>query len=155
MAKFFDDLKEFISEKAKVAGKKTEEVVDAVSKKTGEVVEVVSKKTGEVVEVVAQKTEQTVEIQKIKSQIRTMERNNERDYQDIGKMIYENFKKGEEVDAPFVELCEAIQEREAEIEKAKDEIADLKGLDVCPVCKAHMEASASFCPKCGAKKEEE
>ncbi len=144
MANFFDELKEFISEKAKVAGKKTEEVVEVVSKKTGEVVEVVSKKT-----------EQTVEVQKIKSQIRTMERNNERDYQDIGKMIYERFKKGEEVDAQFVELCEAIQEREEEIDKAKEDVAEWKGLSVCPACRAHIEAGASFCPKCGAKKNEE
>ena len=54
--------------------------------------EVVSKKTGEVVDVVAKKTEQTVEIQKIRGQISTMERNNERDYKDIGKMIYNKFK---------------------------------------------------------------
>ena len=140
MVEFFENLGEIISEKAKVVGKKTEEVVG-----------VVSKKTGEVVDVVAKKTEQTVEIQKIKGKIRTMERNNERDYQDIGKMIYEKFKKGEEVDAQFVELCEAIKGREAEIEKAKEDVAELKGQDVCPACKAHVEPDATFCPKCGAK----
>lgn len=137
---FFENLGEIISEKAKVVGKKTEEVV-----------EVVSKKTGEVVDVVAKKTEQTIEIQKIKGQIRTMERNNERDYQDIGKMIYEQFQKGEGVNTQFQELCEAIQEREKEIEKEKKSLAELKGLDVCPACKTHVEADATFCPKCGAK----
>ena len=70
MANFFQDLGKIKSEKA----------------------EVVAKKTGEVADVVVKKTEQTVEVQKIKSQISVMQRNNDRDYRDIGKMIYDNSK---------------------------------------------------------------
>lgn len=129
MKDFFENLGKVITEKAEIVGKKAEEVVEVVSKKT----------------------EQTVEIQKIKSQIRTMERNNERDYQDIGKIVYDKFKKGEELDEQFVELCEAIAEREDSIESAKKDVAELKGLDVCSNCGEHVDASAAFCPKCGAK----
>ena len=129
MANFFQDLGKFISEKA----------------------EVVAKKTGEVADVVAKKTEQTVEVQKIKAQIHTMERNNDRDYKDIGKMIYDKFKNGEGADAEYIELCDAIAEREASIAKAKEEIAKIKGLDVCPECETHIEPDATFCPKCGTK----
>ena len=129
MANFFQDLGKIISEKA----------------------EVVTKKTGEVVDVVAKKTEQTVEVQKIKAQIHTMERNNDRDYRDIGKMIYDKFKNGEGADAEYIELCDAIAEREASIAKAKEEIAKIKGLDVCPECESHIEPDATFCQKCGAK----
>lgn len=133
MAQFFENLKKIISEKA----------------------EVVSKKTGEVVDVVAKKTEQTVEVTKIRSQISTMERNNERDYKDIGKMIFERYKKGEVVDAEFIELCESISEREDSIRKSKEEIAGLKGLEICPKCGAHLEEGTNFCPKCGAKLDDE
>lgn len=136
MADFFGNLKENLESIGKVISEKAD---------------VVGKKTGEVVDAVAKKTEQTVEAQKVKSQIRTMERNNERDYQDIGKMIYERYKKGETVDEQYVELCEAIKAREQEIKKRREEVAELKGLDVCPKCKAHVETDASFCPKCGAK----
>lgn len=132
MANFFEKLKETITDTA----------------------EVVSKKTGEVVDVVAKKTEQTVEIQKIKGQISTMERNNERDYKDIGKIIYNRFKNGEGADAEYIELCDAIAEREEAIAKAKQEIAGLKGLDVCPNCATHNEANAKYCQECGAKLEE-
>ena len=131
MKDFFDNLGKVITEKA----------------------EVVSKKAGEVVEVVADKTEQTIEVTKIKSQINVMERNNERDFKDIGKMIYEKFKNGEEVDDQYMELCEAIAAREENIQKSKEEIAKIKGLDVCPECGAHLDARAQFCPKCGAKVE--
>ena len=129
MAEFLGNLGKIVSEKA----------------------EVVSKVTGEVVEVVAKKAEQTMEVTKIKSQIRTMERNNQRDYKDIGKMIYERYKKGEEVDADMRELCEAISEREEEICKSKEEIAALKGMEVCQKCHAHVDTSSRYCQKCGAK----
>lgn len=136
MAKFWDDLGDLgkiISKKAKV----------------------VTKKTGEVVDVVAKKTEQTVEVQKLKSQIHVMERSNERDYKDIGKMIYDRFKKGEVADEALVELCEAIAEREESIEKTKKEIAHIKGFDVCPSCDSHLEPNMKFCPKCGAQVDED
>lgn len=104
-------------------------------------------------EVVSKKTEEAVEIQKIKSQIRVMERNNERDFQDIGKMVYENFKKGIQIDTEFVELCEAIEDREESIEEYNKQVADLKGMDVCQNCKEHLEADVVYCPKCGTKVE--
>ena len=66
-------------------------------------------------------------------------------------MIYDKFKNGEGADAEYIELCDAIAEREASIAKAKEEIAKIKGLDVCPECEAHIEPDATFCPKCGAK----
>ena len=129
MADFFDNLKDFVSETA----------------------EIVSKKTGEVAEIVVQKTEKTVEVQKLKSQIHVMKRNNDRDYRDIGKMVYDRFKNGEEVDPQFAELCEVIVEREDAIEAAKETIADLKGFDVCSDCGAHVEPGAKYCSGCGAK----
>lgn len=129
MKEFFENLGKIVVEKAEVVGKKAEEVVDVVSKKT----------------------EQTVEIQKIKSRIHTMERNNERDLKDIGKMVYDKYKKGEEVDSQFAELCEAIKEREETIEDAKKDIAELKDMEVCDNCGTHIDKNATFCSKCGAK----
>lgn len=136
----FEEWKSVIVEKA-----------SKVTKKTGEVVEVVASKTGEVVEVVANKTEQTIEVQKIKSQIHVMRRSNDRDFRDIGKMIYHKYKKGEEVAEQYKELCEAIEEREVCIEQSKAEIAKIKGLDVCPNCEAPLAVGAKYCQKCGTE----
>ena len=44
------------------------------------------------------KTEDTLEVQRIKSQIRSLDRANERDYIEIGKKIYQKFKAGEVAD---------------------------------------------------------
>ena len=117
--------------------------------------ESLGKTISEKAEVVSKKTEDAVEIQKIKSQIRVMERNNERDLQDIGKMIYDQFKKGQLVDTQFVELCEAIEDREESIEAYNKQVADLKGMDVCKNCKEHLASDVAFCPKCGTKVEKE
>lgn len=129
--------------------------LENLGKTISEKAEVVAKKTEEAVEVVAKKTEETVEVQKVKSQIRVLERSNERDFQDIGKIVYERYQKGKVIDTEFIELCEAISTREDSIENYKKQMAEIKGLDVCPNCKAHVEASVVFCPKCGAKIEQE
>lgn len=126
-----------------------------LGKTVSEKAEVVAKKTGEVVEVVAKKTGETIEVQKIKSQIRVMQRNNTRDFQNIGKMIYERFQDGEELDDELMELCETIQERKEEIEECKEQIATIKGLDVCVCCRAHIDPDSVYCPKCGEKVDEE
>lgn len=140
MANFFEDFKGNLESLGKT-----------ISEKAG----VVAKKTEEAVEVVAKKTEETVEVQKVKSQIRVMERNNDRDLQDIGKMVYERYQKGLEVDAEFLELCEAISERDESIEEQKKQVAKIRGLDVCPSCKSHVEANTVYCPKCGVKIDED
>lgn len=75
---------------------------------------------------VGKKAEETLEVQKIKSQIRSLQRGNERDFQDIGKMIYERFKKGESIDLDYVELCEAIEKRDEEIAEHAKEIEKRK-----------------------------
>lgn len=106
-------------------------------------------------EVAKKATEEAVEIQKIKSQIRNMERSNERDFSDMGKKIYEKFKNSDVVDTEFVEFCEAIAGREEAIAAAKKQIADIKGLSVCPNCKENVNADVVFCPKCGTKLEDE
>lgn len=129
--------------------------LENLGKTISEKAEVVAKKTEEAVEVVAKKTEETVEVQKIKSQIRVLKCSNERDFQDIGKMVYERFQKGGVIDTEFIELCESISTREESIENYKKQVAEIKGLDVCPNCKEHVEGDVAFCPKCGAKMEQE
>lgn len=82
---------------------------------------------GRKAEDLGKKAEDTLDIQKIKSQINTMKRANERDFTDMGKMIYERFEKGEEVDAEFLAFCEEIEKREDEIMECEHEISRIKG----------------------------
>lgn len=133
MSEFFENLKANLESSGKAISEKAEVVAGTVAKKV----------------------EKTVEVQKVKSQIHGLELSCERDFQSIGKKVYESYRKGEVVGADYVELCEAISVREERIANCKKQIAEMKGLDVCPNCKEHVEADASYCPKCGAKLEEE
>ena len=68
----------------------------------------------------------TIETQKIKSQIRSLRRANERDYLDIGRMVYEKFQDGELFGTDFITICEAIEKRGEEIEKKETELDKFK-----------------------------
>ena len=73
------------------------------------------------------KTEDTIEIQKLKSDIRSLKRSNDRDFEDIGKAVYEKFQKNEIPDMDLITFCESIEKRDEEIEKKEEEITRIRG----------------------------
>lgn len=70
--------------------------------------------------------EDTIEVQKMKSEIRSLKRANERDYAELGKAIYERFQNSEVVDMEFIPLCEAIERRKDEITEHKEKISKIQ-----------------------------
>lgn len=89
---------------------------------------VLGKKISDVAEDLEKKTEDTLEVQKIKSNIRSLKRANERDLIDIGKMVYDKFHNGEVSDIDYIVLCEAIEKREEEIARQEEEVKKIKGI---------------------------
>ena len=85
------------------------------------------KKFSDVAEELEKKTTDTLEIQKIKSEIRSLKRANERDLIDIGKMVYDKFHNGEISDIDYVVLCESIEKREEAIAEQEEAIKKIKG----------------------------
>ena len=84
------------------------------------------KKITEVADDIGRKAGDTIEVQKLKSQIRSLNRANEKDYMDIGRMVYDKFQKGEVADTDYITLCEEIEKREEEMEKQEEEIVRIK-----------------------------
>jgi len=82
--------------------------------------EQLGKKISDVAEDFGKKTEDTLEVQRIKSQIRSLDRANERDYIEIGKKIYQKFKAGEVAD------LESIEKREEEAAQCQEEIRKIQ-----------------------------
>ena len=74
------------------------------------------------------RTSQQEEIQKRKSDIRFLGRANDRDYMDIGKIIFEKYRNGEVVDTDMAALCEAIDQRNEEVTKIQAEIDRINGV---------------------------
>lgn len=109
------------------------------------------KKIGETAESFTNKAGEVVEIQRIRNQIHTMERSNDRDFRDIGRMVYDKYKDGEVIDTEMVCICEEIEKREASVEELEQMIADVKGTVNCPDCQKPLEKDMAYCPYCGAK----
>ena len=84
------------------------------------------KKITEVADDLGRKAGDTIETQKIKSQIRALKRANERDYLDIGRMVYEKFQDGELFGTDYITICEAIEKRSEEIERKETELDKFK-----------------------------
>lgn len=89
--------------------------------------EKIGKVFADTVDEVGKRAEDTLEVQKIKSQINSMKRYNDRDLADMGKIIYERYKNGEEVEAEFAVFCEEIARREDEADNLEREIWRIKG----------------------------
>lgn len=67
-----------------------------------------------------------IETQKIKNQIRGLEKSNRRDFRDLGRLIYEKYKSGEVIDEEYLELCKSISERKEEIHSCETELIRVK-----------------------------
>lgn len=85
------------------------------------------KKISGTADMVGKKTAEILDTEKCKSRIRSLERANDRDLADIGKMIYEKFQNNEIPDTDCIELCESVEKRKEKIEDIRKEIARIKG----------------------------
>lgn len=84
------------------------------------------KRITEVADDIGRKAGDTIEMQKLKSQIRSLNRANEKDYMDIGRMVYEKFKDRELTGTDYITICEAIEKRDEEVEKKEAELEKYK-----------------------------
>lgn len=99
---------------------------------------------------VSQKAKDLTGLAKLNMDVRSKEEYILKQYTEIGKQYYELHKK--DTDPVFAEIP-LITEALEEIDRLKEEIADLKGLKKCPACGAMIEAEAVFCKQCGQKYE--
>ena len=109
------------------------------------------KRLGETAESVTNKAGDAMEIQKLKSQIRTLERENDSDLAELGLAVYDQFKSGTEVGEEAAGLCEAIQSREESIAECLQKISDVKGDSQCEDCGKTVGKGMAYCPFCGHK----
>ncbi len=86
----------------------------------------ISRKIGEVADDLGRKAGDTIESQKIKGEIRSLKRANERDFADMGRMVYKKFQNGELDSTDYIAICEAVEKREEEIGNKKEELEKIR-----------------------------
>lgn len=103
--------------------------------------------------VAAQKAKGVADLAKLNSQVGQLEGKIKSYYQIIGEKVYLNEKDQDHsgLEAEFDLITDAY----VEIGRIKKQIAELKGTKECPGCHAEVDNAFAFCPKCGAKMEEE
>lgn len=85
------------------------------------------KRISDTVDELGKKAADTLDIQKLRSQINTLQRANEREFSAIGKKIYERFNNDEIEEQDFHAVCEEIKKREGQIEMLEQAINRIKG----------------------------
>ncbi len=101
----------------------------------------------------ADKAKNFTDIASLKGQIVAQENAILRYYKEIGKEYYSAHKDDEaaECQAQF----ESIKKAEGIIADLQKKIAELSGTKHCAACDSDVPDSSAFCPKCGAKLEED
>ena len=97
------------------------------------------------------KTSSFFESTKISGLIVSEEKEIDSIFQEIGESLVRRLEEGDEI--PFTEdeldLIEEIRERTERLLDLKEELADVKGMRVCPVCAELISPEVAFCPHCG------
>lgn len=110
------------------------------------------KKTTEAYQTAKEKTTKLSGEIKLKGKISECKEKIDNQYQEIGKMVYEKIKIGEDASKEDITpKCEEIERLKEEIEKAEVEILALKDIKKCVSCNAELTLNAEFCSKCGTK----
>ena len=109
-----------------------------------------SKTLKKTVDTVGKKTDEFVEIQKIRTRQHALEDQIEKNYQDIGQIIYNRYLNGEAFDENLAGFCKDITDLEKEIADCKEDVANKRGRIVCPACGASVPKDAASCMRCGA-----
>lgn len=88
---------------------------DGIGRMISDTADTVGRKTGEV-----------VEITKLKNQIYSLERDMKRNYEALGKMIYDRYANEGTIENEFLEICEELARQEILIDQYNGEIENRK-----------------------------
>lgn len=91
-----------------------------------------------------------VETQKIRAKILSEQKLIEKDFTDLGKILYKRYIDGEPLDETMAEICEDVTQRKIAIAAHRETMAKMNGETICAACGASVPEDASFCMQCGA-----
>lgn len=100
----------------------------------------------------AEQTGTFFEATKISAQITGEENEVRKIYQKLGEEVFQRaVTGGVALTDSEKELVDSIGHHKEKIRVMRQQLADVKGMVVCPKCGAIIAGDSSFCPKCGAE----
>ena len=120
-------------------------------KKVNEISKFVGKTATETYNTVADKSGKLIEDAKLKLSVSEKETDIEAIYEEMGKTVYDMYKKEEDVGKAFEKECKKIDKIKSEIDEMNKKILYNKGLRVCANCGEVISTESVFCGNCGQK----
>ncbi len=108
-------------------------------------------KAKETADVAFKKTGELVNTGKTKLNIATVKNEMEKDFAQLGRILYRDLKDSAENSEEVKRIIEDIKAKETEIERLESEVADSKNKIICPKCRTLNSEDSVFCNNCGAK----
>ncbi len=99
---------------------------------------------------VVDKTSSFMNLTKIKFAIGEEESKIKEVYTEIGKVIYDNYTKGDYVEDDIRSFCEKIDKHTEELMILRKRAEEMEGSTKCPNCGTYNKKESAFCSKCGA-----
>lgn len=106
-------------------------------------------KAKDLAQTAGEKSQELYQISKLKMEITQLKMKVDKNYNAIGKTVYEK-TKAQEALPDFAARIEEIDLLKADIEEKKDIISSIKNTVRCASCGADVSEDDPFCPKCGA-----
>lgn len=113
-------------------------------------------KAKDVFETAYKKADDALSVQKQKFDVSSLENKLAKDYENLGKLCFEEMQKGAFSDNnAFCAVAEEIKYKSAQIDELKNDILKAKNKKRCPKCDAAIDKGAVYCNVCGEKIEKE
>ena len=74
-------------------------------------------------------------------------------HSEMGKLLYDVYQDGEQINEDIIPFCEKIDVIYGTIEEMKTKILELRNVKACAECGHELEMEMAFCYKCGRKQE--
>jgi len=113
----------------------------------------VSKTFTKTYKVATEKSGNLIEEAKLRFQIASENDKISEKLEEIGAIVYEDFKAGNSNYADFEDLCKDIEESECLVQEMRNKILEMKKLKQCSVCGTEISREDRYCSKCGAEQE--
>lgn len=117
-------------------------VLDNFTKRVSDTAKAAAKKSGNVVELTRLNMNIGAEEEKIKKL-----------HSEMGKLLYDVYLDGEQINEDLVPYCEKIDVIYGTIEEMKTKILELRNVKACVECGHELEIEMAFCYKCGSKQD--
>ncbi len=112
-----------------------------------------SRKVSQGTKVLTQKSGEMFEIAKVKLDVASEKDKIGKLYEEIGKIIYQDYKRGALKEGEVSDKCQLIDEMNYKIKRLNQKITLIKGGSLCRTCGQVVNSSQRYCHACGRELE--